>query len=322
MRWSGLCAEDKVVIPALNEESSIGIGVRYLFEHGLRGDQLMIVDSGCTDRTVAVVLETANAFPKGSGVQIVRVADVLGSYRHSRAGGCGIARCVGELPCTGKGAAMYAAIRRLTEKDHPPQSRIFFLDGDIRNPEEVDPIGHLLKAWEKNPRARVAKLAAEDRQSQGLMGFANTLPSPYRLISHVAWPLCGQQSLFLADLQRMPMPTGYSVEVAMMAAIAEQYGEGCFTQQAIPAPLLEEKHPDDLQRSVRMMSAICHFLLRMTEYGPVHTMSHRDICRWNNGSRAVENVGIPSMNGEPCVREVITIEALLPPVVSRTTVSI
>ncbi|MBI2889069.1 MAG: hypothetical protein HYY10_04060 [Candidatus Liptonbacteria bacterium] len=315
MKWEGLLDSDRVVIPAHNEEASIGLVVGYLMEHGLRGEQLLIVDSNCTDGTVQAALSAARAYQSDGALRVVQQSEMLKLYTHKFVVPCGTVEREATLRNAGKGAAMYAAVLALKREGHSPESRVFFLDGDITNPGKVDMIGCLLRAWERKPNARIAKLASAGRDNNGMLSFINTLPRPYNQLSNLAWPLCGQQSLRLGDLQRIPFPTQYSVEVALLAVLAELYGGECFSQEPIPAPLVEEAHPDDLQRYVRMFTSIMLFLKAVVTYGPLDNMGRSEIDAWNRGSwRTVTDIGVPHVASNGNVRETLVVDELLPPV--------
>jgi glycosyltransferase involved in cell wall biosynthesis len=317
MRWEGLLPDDHVVIPAHNEEASIGLVVGYLIDHGLRTEQLLVVDSGCTDGTVARARDAAKSH--GGSLRIIKPEVVLSPFLGVLADKYGFHL----THFGGKGLAMYSALLMLRGEGRMSDSRVFFLDGDITNPEAVDPIGCLLRGWEQVPRPHIVKLASEGRDNEGMIAFLNTLPAPYSRLSNLAWPLCGQQSLCLHDLARVPFPVGYCVEMALLASLAELYGSWdneWFAQVPIPSALREEACPDSvLHYVVRMYSIIMLFLQNAVRSGGLSEMSQGDIRAWNGGAwRNVSDVGVPSVPPQGSVREKLVVDALLPPVVSLT----
>lgn len=314
MPWRRLEAGDVVVIPARNEERSIGTVVSYLLENGLSAEQVLVVDSGSTDQTVERARIAVRKHRQGNVLRVVDPVKLFEQYRHSPERTCRVEGCEGTLSCVGKGAAMYAATLMLTHEGHPAESRIFFLDGDITNPEESDPFGSLLRAWEHKPGARIAKLASEGRENEGMLAFINTLPPPYNQLSNLAWPLCGQQSIRLVDLQQIPFAAGYSVETGFLIALIERFGNDCFTQEPIPAKLVEEKHPGDFQRYTTMFTSIMLFLRDVIAKGGLAGMRREDICAWNRAEgRMIGDIGVPRVDRSGVHRETIEVDALLPP---------
>src|SRR3989338_5276520 len=105
MRWGTLDVHDVVVIPAHNEEASIGLVVRYVLEGGVRGENLLVVDSGCTDRTVRTALDAARAC-SSDNIRIIGPHHEFIPYERQLVGRCGIAESA--IHVAGKGTAMYA----------------------------------------------------------------------------------------------------------------------------------------------------------------------------------------------------------------------
>jgi len=191
-----------VVLPALDEESTVGPIVAAIRD-GLVDvvdplvDELVVVDSGSTDRTPTVAAD--------AGARVVHREDVLPDVP----------------PLPGKGEAMWRGLAATTG------DAVVYLDSDLEEfdirfvtgllgPLLTDPDVHLVKATYDRPLrsgetvlpaggGRVTEIVARPLLNLGwpeLAGFVQPLSGEY----------AGRRRL----LERIPFPTGYGVELAIL----------------------------------------------------------------------------------------------------------
>lgn len=187
-----------VVLPALNEEATVGdviASVRPLV--GTLVDELVVVDSGSTDRTV----EVATA----AGARVVRRTDVLTELE----------------PLPGKGEVLWRSLAATTG------DLLVFLDSDLIDPDPafvptllgpmlLQPDVHLVKGFYRRP------LSTEDDQVGAGGGrvtelMARPLLSALRPeLSGVIQPLSGEYAGSRALLEAVPFAAGYGVEIGLL----------------------------------------------------------------------------------------------------------
>ncbi|HEX8867673.1 MAG TPA: glucosyl-3-phosphoglycerate synthase [Lentzea sp.] len=196
-----------VVLPALNEEATVGdvVGVvRPLL--GTLVDELVVMDSGSTDRTVAVAAE--------AGARVVRREDVVPWLE----------------PLPGKGEVLWRSLAA-TSGD-----LIVFLDSDLVDPETAfvtallgpllvhsrfsEGAVHLVKGFYRRPLrlessggGRVTELVARP--------LLNTLRPE---LSGVVQPLGGEYAATRSFLESVPFAAGYGVEIGLLLDVHRIYG--------------------------------------------------------------------------------------------------
>lgn len=197
-----------VVLPALNEEETVGdvVGVvRPLL--GTLVDELVVMDSGSTDRTALVAAE--------AGARVVRREDVVPWLE----------------PLPGKGEVLWRSLAA-TSGD-----LIVFLDSDLVDPETAfvttllgplleDPGVHLVKGFYRRPLrlessggGRVTELVARP--------LLNTLRPE---LSGVVQPLGGEYAATRSFLESVPFAAGYGVEIGLLLDVHRIYGLSALAQ--------------------------------------------------------------------------------------------
>lgn len=195
-----------VVLPALNEESTVGdvVGsVRPLV--GSLVDELVVVDSGSTDRTVAVAVE--------AGARVVHRADVLAELE----------------PLPGKGEVLWRSLAATSGE------LLVFLDSDLVDPDPgfvpsllgpllFEPDVQLVKAFYRRP------LSDEDIRVGSGGGrvtelMARPLLSALRPeLSGVIQPLAGEYAGTRRLLESVPFAGGYGVEIGLLLDAHAMFG--------------------------------------------------------------------------------------------------
>jgi glucosyl-3-phosphoglycerate synthase len=197
-----------VVLPALNEEATVGdvVGVvRPLL--GTLVDELVVMDSGSTDRTAVVAAE--------AGARVVRREDVVPWLE----------------PLPGKGEVLWRSLAA-TSGD-----LIVFLDSDLVDPETafvtallgpllLDADVHLVKGFYRRPLrlessggGRVTELVARP--------LLNTLRPE---LSGVVQPLGGEYAATRSFLESVPFAAGYGVEIGLLLDVHRIYGLSALAQ--------------------------------------------------------------------------------------------
>jgi len=183
-----------VVLPALDEEATVGrvvASVRPLL--GSLVDELVVVDSGSTDRTIMVAA--------AAGARVVRRTDVLADLE----------------PLPGKGEVLWRSLAATTG------DLLVFIDSDLVDPDPgfvpallgpllTEPDVQLVKAFYRRPfgdegsgGGRVTEL------------MARPLLSALRPeLSGVIQPLAGEYAGTRALLESVPFAAGYGVEIGLL----------------------------------------------------------------------------------------------------------
>jgi glucosyl-3-phosphoglycerate synthase len=201
-----------VVLPALDEEATVGqvvASVRPLV--GSLVDELVVVDSGSTDRTAAVAA--------AAGARVVARTDVLADLE----------------PLPGKGEVLWRSLAATSGEV------LVFLDSDLVDPDPgfvpallgpmlFEPDVHLVKAFYRRP------LSSEDR-SVGFGGgrvtelMARPLLSALRPeLSGVIQPLSGEYAGTRQLLESVPFAPGYGVEIGLLLDAYHKLGLGGIAQ--------------------------------------------------------------------------------------------
>ena len=213
-----------VILPALNEEATVGSIVRQIRNDLMRCatwawadglhvdgrrvalvDELVVLDSGCTDRTADVALE--------AGATVIHRDEVLP-----------------HLPAvTGKGEAMWRGLAA-TSGD-----LVVFVDADLRSfsssyvigllgPLLSDPATHLVKAVYERP-------LVGDRQTMPAGGGRVTelvarplLNLNWPQLAGVIQPLAGEYAARRELLEALAFPCGYGVDLGLLIDTERLHG--------------------------------------------------------------------------------------------------
>ncbi|HEY0448004.1 glucosyl-3-phosphoglycerate synthase [Actinophytocola sp.] len=187
-----------VVLPALNEEATVGdvvASVRPLL--GTLVDELVVVDSGSTDRTVEVAA--------AAGARVVHRTEVLTELE----------------PLPGKGEVLWRSLAATTG------DLLAFVDSDLIDPDPMfvptllgplllEPDVALVKGFYRRP------LSSEDSQTSSGGGrvtelMARPLLSALRPeLSGIIQPLSGEYAGTRALLEAVPFASGYGVEIGLL----------------------------------------------------------------------------------------------------------
>lgn len=183
-----------VVLPALDEESTVGAvvaSVRPLL--GTLVDELVVIDSGSTDRTVAAA--------RAAGARVLDRADVLAELE----------------PLPGKGEVLWRSLAATTGE------LLVFLDSDLVDPSPAfvpallgpllcEPDVHLVKAFYRRPLG-----ADETGGGRVTELMARPLLAALRPeLSGVIQPLAGEYAGTRALLESLPFAGGYGVEIGLL----------------------------------------------------------------------------------------------------------
>src|SRR4051794_20138961 len=198
-----------VVLPARNEEATVGVIVRDLVARWVEGlplvDELVVMDSNSSDRTAEVA--------RAAGAQVLAAADVL--------------PCHGDRP--GKGEALWKSLAATTG------DLVVFMDSDL-----LGDVGHyvpgLLGPLLTDPRVDYVKgcytrpltVDGEHRPVGG--GRVTELTA--RPLLNVLWPelagfvqpLGGEYAGRRSALEQVPFVSGYGVEVGLLVDLLQVCG--------------------------------------------------------------------------------------------------
>ena len=195
-----------VVLPALDEEKTVGdvvASVRPLV--GTLVDELVVVDSGSTDATIAVAAE--------AGARVVRREDVLPDIE----------------PLPGKGEVLWRSLAATTG------DLVVFLDSDVIDPDPgfvpalLGPLllgegVHLVKGFYRRP-LRVESAEAGTGGGRVTELLARPVLSALRpALSAVVQPLGGEYAATREFLESVPFAAGYGVEIGLLLDAEARYG--------------------------------------------------------------------------------------------------
>jgi len=186
-----------VVLPALNEEATVADVIASV--HPLLGtlvDELVVIDSGSTDRTVEVSL--------AAGARVVRRTEVLTELE----------------PLPGKGEVLWRSLAATTG------DLLVFLDSDLIDPDPafvpallgpmlLEPDIHLVKGFYRRP------LSTEDAGGSGGGRVTELMARPLLSalrpeLSGVIQPLSGEYAGTRELLEAVPFASGYGVEIGLL----------------------------------------------------------------------------------------------------------
>ncbi len=222
-----------VVIPALNEESTIGPIVSCIVDHLIEKaglvDEIVVIDGNSDDRTAEIA---GNA-----GAKVYNIEDLEPT-----------------LDMTGKGYAMWKA---LTVADG---SIVVYVDADIRNFDSRFVFG-LLGPMLANPETSFVK-ACYDRPyvlEDGTMvrgeggRVTEILVRPllaafYPELFDLRQPLAGEYAIRRSLAERIPFLSGYGVELGLLIAINRLRGPGAFAQTKMGTRIHRNRTIQDLGR--------------------------------------------------------------------------
>jgi glycosyltransferase involved in cell wall biosynthesis len=202
-------ARVSVVLPARNEEATVGAIVETLVADLVQRvplvDEIVVMDSGSTDRTAAVATDAGARV-----IAVDAVAPALGAVR-------------------GKGEALWKSLL-VTEGD-----LLVFLDADLRDFTSRYVVG-LLGPLVFHPEVAYVK-ATYDRPLTTTAGVApagggrvtELLARPllnawWPRLSGIVQPLSGEYAGRRSVLERVPFVTGYGVEVGLLIDVLEVVG--------------------------------------------------------------------------------------------------
>lgn len=188
-----------VLIPALDEEATVGEVVRRIVDHvhiGELVDEVVVVDGGSRDRTAQFAAE--------AGATVLRAVEIEP-----------------ERPATGKGAAVWRGLLRSTG------DVVVLLDADV---EPFDPgiVPALVAPLLRDPAVHFVKAAAARPLVVGGVSHPGAggrvtelvarplLNALWPELSGFAQPLSGELAARRCLLEQLPVVTGYGLEIAML----------------------------------------------------------------------------------------------------------
>ena len=183
-----------VVLPALDEERTVGrVVASVLALLGSLVDEVVVVDSGSTDRTVAVAA--------AAGARVVRRHEVLSELE----------------PLPGKGEVLWRSLAA-TSGD-----LLVFLDTDLVDPDPAfvptllgpllcEPEVQLVKAFYRRPLAGEESGGGRVTELMARPLLAALRPE----LSGVIQPLAGEYAATRALLESVPFAAGYGVEIGLL----------------------------------------------------------------------------------------------------------
>ncbi len=208
-----------VVLPALDEESTVGrivASVRASLGEGVPEarrlvDELVVVDSGSTDRTAEVA--------RAAGARVVAREDVLP-----------------DLPVVpGKGEAMWRGLAA-TEGDV-----VVYVDADLQSftpsyvtgllgPLLTDPAVQLVKAVYERPLVEGSTVVSAGGGRVTELVARPLLNLLWPDLAGLVQPLAGEYAARRTLLESLPFPCGYGVELALLVDTYEAHGLDAIAQ--------------------------------------------------------------------------------------------
>ncbi|GAB2914333.1 glucosyl-3-phosphoglycerate synthase [Streptomyces mayteni] len=236
-RAAGAAGSISVVLPALNEEATVGAIVealrRDLMERVPLIDELLVVDSGSTDRTS----EAAAA----AGAKVVHRDEILP-----------------RMPTVpGKGEVLWRSLMAASGEI------ICYVDADLREfdsafvsgivgPLLTDPDVHLVKAMYDRPLGDKPTGAHQGGRVTELVARP-LLNLHWPQLAGVVQPLGGEYAARRSLLERLPFPVGYGVELGLLIDTLNTVGLDALAQ--VDVGVRKHRHQDG-QALGRMAAAI------------------------------------------------------------------
>jgi glucosyl-3-phosphoglycerate synthase len=239
-----------VVLPALDEEETVGAIVEAIRRELMAGgpqdglvDELLVVDSGSSDRTAAVAA--------AAGATVIQRDAILPGLE--------------SLP--GKGEVLWRSLAATTG------DIVVFIDADLRSfdasyvtgllgPLLLDPSITLVKALYDRPlRADDGVLASGGGRVTELVARP-LINLHWPELAGVVQPLAGEYAARRSLLEVLPFPTGYGVELALLVDTLEVAGLDAIAQ--VDLGVRQHRHQSD-QRLGLMASEIMQVALRRLE---------------------------------------------------------
>src|SRR4051794_27022439 len=204
-----------VVLPARNEEATVGHLVAELHDHWVRSmplvDELMVIDSDSTDATAVVA--------RAAGADVVATTDVLPAHGTR----------------TGKGEALWKSLAATTG------DVVVFLDADLLGdvghyvpalltPLLLDPTVAFVKGCYTRP---LAVEGAEQPVGGGRVTELTARPLLNALwpeLAGVVQPLGGEYAGRRSVLEQVPFVSGYGVDVGLLIDLAQLCGLAALAQ--------------------------------------------------------------------------------------------
>ena len=227
-----------VVLPALDEEATVGRIVRVirreLVERRGLVDELVVVDSGSTDDTIAVA--------RAAGADVVRREDVLSHLP----------------PRPGKGEVLWRSLAATTG------DVVVFVDSDLSDftstfvtgllgPLLTDPAVQFVKATYDRPLNRPSDVQPAGGGRVTELVARPLLALHWPELTGFVQPLGGEYAARRALLERLPFACGYGVEFGLLVDTLEAVGLDAMAQ----VDLSRRKHRNsDLHKLGQMATEI------------------------------------------------------------------
>jgi glucosyl-3-phosphoglycerate synthase len=241
-------------LPALNEEATVGRVIevlkRTMMDEVPLLDEIVLIDSGSTDRTVAIA--------EALGVPVVDHRDLL-----PEAG----------APLRGKGEALWKSLAALKG------DIIVWVDTDIENigpqfvygligPLLAEPRIQYVKGYYRRPIRTTEGLAAEGGGRVTELTIRPLFNLFYPALTGLIQPLAGEYAGRRAALEAVPFFSGYGVETGLLIDLLDQFGLSAIAQ----VNLGERVHRNQTLGALSVMSfAIIQVVLqRLEERQRVH----------------------------------------------------
>lgn len=240
-----------VCLPALDEEATVGAICSTIARELVEGcglvDEVVVVDSGSTDRTAAVA--------EAAGATVFAAADVLR----------------GEVPDVGrgKGEALWKSLAVATG------DLVVWVDADTRGfephfvtnlvaPLVADDSIALCKGFYRRPLATEEGHLGEGGGRVTELAARPLLALLFPELAGVVQPLSGEYAGRAGVLRSLPMFTGYAVEAGILVDLVERFGLDALAQADLGVRVHRNR---DVLALGRMASEILQAILRRAEDG-------------------------------------------------------